>query len=202
MDKERENEQKSVSMGEKPRYYIPSRDKDVEEEVLEIESPISAREYYRQKLREEGRMVQSANYRGRGGARKTGKGGDSVVTWSERLMSQSIVAGVIMLLLFGMNFLDIGIIKSAKEKIKIAVAQDINLTLDEVHALGIRLTDSVKTIFGFENNKPGYEIDEDKTEGGTPEPESFEESPGSGDFRIDEDILNEINSREDPYIKN
>ncbi len=217
MDKYTENELHFPETERKPRYYIPPRQKEESEEAPRM----SAREYYRMNRDGDSGSIRNNSYSHRTGSYRSSRARkDEKISFKERLMSQSIAAGAVLLLVLVINFLNIGFVNDIKAKVKASISQ--NVTLEQVYSIGSQLTDSVKTIFGFENEKQ-YDSDIDQikedvgidtdishgnegTDGieGIKEIQEVQEVPTlpDGSFRIDEEILNEINSAEDPYIKN
>ncbi len=148
------------------------------------------------------------------------------LSFKEKLVVQLIVCGFIMLIALIINIIGNDTAAYVKKEIKLTIresitAESVRQFWDSSAAKLEDLGEGVKTIFGFEKNeekdsdenngeegKEGEDVSKvfiettdtpTQTESAVPSDEL--EKVNSNSFRIDEDILNSINSSEDLYIK-
>ncbi len=122
------------------------------------------------------------------------------------ILIQSIICGVIIAFAFTMRVINSDGVQGIRKDLKTAISGDTDmegLLLSATEAFD-NMTESVKTIFGGEDNTTGEEgltLTDNNVPDSKVSDNNISENQ-SADFRIDEDILNQINTQEDKYLKN
>ena len=120
------------------------------------------------------------------------------MTVHEKLMLQCMAAGIIFAVVLMLNLFGNTFMKETNEKIKVAIGTQVELEVlqaytSDANSYFLSLQNAVKTIFGYENDLQPQVQQTDKAEG------ESNISSDDNNFRIDEEILNQLNATEDTY---
>jgi|GEM_PF-1967844 len=123
--------------------------------------------------------------------------------WQARVLLQCIVSSGILCFILIICMVNTGLTNNIRANLKSAISSgtttsEVRENIGQATGAFLVLQDSIRSFFGKEDEPEPAAA----TEAETPEgQEGSPEATGSQDFRIDEDILSELQNQPDPYME-